>query len=199
MPRARSNRFALLVVGAIVFCAGRVRADETYETLPEFAQTARDLIEKGKYDEAIEICNEAGRADATDSWPYVVRSKAYISQHEFPRAHGEVCRAIELSPERADAYVVRASCAAEMGKFDDAFADFSRAEELAPRMVKLFTCRAGVQLHSGNATKALEDFDRAIEIDANCVEALLGRGIANRELKRLQDAEADFTRAIELD
>ena len=102
------------------------------------SQIIPELIEEGRYDEAIAECNKAIELDPNMAGAYVNRSFAYSKKGEFDKTIADCNKAIELDPNLADAYNNRGIAYYNKGDYDKAARDFKKAIMLNPENAKAY-------------------------------------------------------------
>lgn len=100
--------------------------------------------------------NVAGRSAAC-------RTRAVIlCALDSPDALAEATRAVEASPESAEAYLVRSRIRRRCGDRNGALADAEAGLRLAPGDPRLLELRGQIKLDAGNPAGAIVDLDRAL-------------------------------------
>lgn len=90
-----------------------------------------------------------------------------LNEQNYEQAISEFTKAVELSPNNADAYNRRGFASNAKGDFDKALLDFSKAIELAPDNADAYNIRGFVYERKGEFDKAILDFTKAIELKTN--------------------------------
>ena len=126
----------------------------------------------------------------------IERGEILASRGDHRGALAAFDRAVELSPESADARVSRGGLLMERGEFDRARADLERAVELDPGN-DLATNFIGVlALEEGRFEDAVLEFTVSLRLDRTNLGALMNRALAYRRLGRHDRALADYRAAL---
>ncbi|MFC1954189.1 leucine-rich repeat domain-containing protein, partial [Chloroflexota bacterium] len=123
---------ALLVSNIVIACGPSKGTAEWY------ALKGGQLVEEGRYDEAMEHCNKATELDPNLVGAYINRATVYITTGRYDEAIEDCDKAIELDPNLAEAYGNRACAYTFLGMDDQAQVDIERA-------VTLGIDRAGIE------------------------------------------------------
>lgn len=139
--------------------------------VPTFAQTAKDLTQKGM--------------DAYE-------------RREYMEALINLNKAIELDPQYARAYYVRGNI---KDAFDDrhgAMKDYNLAVEKNPKFADAFFARGNVKMKLQDYYGAIDDYSSAIAVNENYIEAYFNRGKAKQFLQAYEDAINDCSKIIQI-
>jgi len=153
---------------------------------------------------AMQMFREAINIDAE----FALAWAGYADCHSFmvmyvdpqPDCRGEATeaskRALEISPDLAEAHASRGLACLVCEEFDGAEAEFLRAIELNPNLFEAYYYYARTQFHRGDMDAAAEMFRKAAEVDAadyqsRCLRAQILRGDG-----RLDEAREQATDAI---
>ena len=107
-------------------------------------------------------------------------------------------KAIQQSPETAEAYSGRGLTYLSTGELNNALADFNRAIELNRWSAEAYNGRSAVYRDKGDFDNAIADSDKAIRLYPNDPQAYHGRGLAHLYKNDFDNAIADFNKAIAL-
>ncbi len=110
----------------------------------------------------------------------------------------ELLRAVELSPDDADAHFFLGTAVRSRGNLAAAIASFEKAIELRPEHVAAILERANILQRGGRFVEAAAGYRRAIEIEPTLAEAHNNLGTALRECGELSEASASYRRALEI-
>ena len=181
---------ATLILG-LTACFGLSDADKRYGR-------GVDLLEEGRFDEAIAEFNQAIVLDASMAAAFHNRALAHERTGKLASAIKDYTRSIELDPDLALAYANRGSAYLEVEDLQSALSDLNRSLGLDEKSVSAHTLLGLVLLDLGRAEEALANLDRAIELDPEFYPAYGNRGIAHSRTGKIQLALADYGRAIEI-
>ena len=128
----------------------------------------------------------------------VQQGRDYNDKGQWTEAVAAFTRAIEASPDAAQAYAGRGLAKIALNANDDALSDINRALRLDPNCADAYLGRSVVNRVRKDFQGALEDAHRAVALAPSDHLAYLARGLARQLLNDLQGAAGDFTRAIQL-
>jgi len=118
---------------------------------------------------------------------------------DWAGAEAEFRRAIEISPNSAEAHYRYALLLNDLDRNGEALVQVSMAEELEPLSVAVNQIAGTVLYFSGRNEDAIERLERAIEIDSRAALAHNNLGLALCHQRRADDGLAEIRRAMELD
>lgn len=130
---------------------------------------------------------------------YVQAAKAAEGENNPERAIAEYTRALELTPNNAEALARRSELYQQTGNTDAALADITQAIEQSPDNPDYPFTRANFRLSVGDTQGAIKDYTLAIRNDPAFIKAYGNRGSARADWGDDQGAIEDYTRAIELE
>ena len=152
---------------------------------------------------AIQMFREAINIDAEFAlaWAGYADCHSFLVMYVDPQANckGEASkaskRALELSPDLAEAHASRGLACLVCGEFDDAEAEFIKAIELNPNLFEAYYYYGRTQFHRGDMDAAAELFQKAAEVDpsdyqSRCLRAQILRGQELREEAATEAGEA---------
>ena len=176
----------------------RAKLEDNKGILLNYARLSYIFIELGKFEKAIDACNEALKIDPNLAWTYVTRGIAYGRSSQYDKAIEDFNEAIELDPPDADPYTNRGIAYAKLNQHERAIEDYSKAIELNPNLVDAYTHRGIAYAELNKYERAIEDYNKAIELNPNLAEAYYNRGNVYVELNKYERAIEDYNKAIEL-
>jgi tetratricopeptide (TPR) repeat protein len=127
-----------------------------------------------------------------------VRGTAYDSKDDYDHAIADYTKAIELSPDDADAFRSRGLVYNEKDDYEHALADFNKSIAIDPRQVKSYSGRGESYNGLSKYDEAIADYTKAIALDPKDDDAYNRRGWTYKNKHDYDRAIADFTKAIEL-
>lgn len=133
-----------------------------------------------------------------DAVQYYTISLAYMNKGDLDRALTEVNRAIEISPNLAQAYVLRAGIYHFKNMHDKVIADCGKAIELDLNHEGPYVVRGSTYNVTGKYDLALADFNKALQINPQSGLAYAGRGVSYANKKIYEKALTDLTQGIKL-
>jgi serine/threonine-protein kinase len=139
---------------------------------------------------ALKLAPELGEAHRTMGYLKAVR------EHEWEVAEDEFKRALELSPDDADAHDLYGRLCAALGRFDEAIALQRRAQELDPLSHRLDV--VSTLLRAGRPHEAVTGARNAVELDPGHDRARATLGWAYFLSGRQKEGLAELERAVSL-
>ena len=118
---------------------------------------------------------------------------------DWPGAEAELRRAIELSPNSAEAHYRYALLLHNLGRSLEAVAELETAEELDPLSVAVNQVAGTVLYYAGRNDDAKERFLRATMIEPRAALAHTNLGLVYFEEGKVEAAVAEIRKALELD
>jgi hypothetical protein len=103
--------------------------------------TPQQLVQQGNYDQAIEACTRALRANPRDAEAYLYRGRAYHCRNaegDLSRAIADFSESILQDPKNSEAYYSRALAYRDQGQSKPAESDEQLARQLDPRIKEVY-------------------------------------------------------------
>lgn len=173
----------------------------TPKAIAEYKKKAKQKIDAGKPDAAIEIASRV-IMDAPSADFYDIRADAHLLGGDYNAFFEDMDMAILIEPDTADLYVKRGIFRLILERYVDAQFDFDQAVRLNPRDPNVYFNRALTESALGDPTAALGDLQKCLELNPDKetesaariqrADILMGQG---RDI----DAFGDLTIALELD
>jgi SpoVK/Ycf46/Vps4 family AAA+-type ATPase len=101
------------------------------KTAEDFYREANELYEKGEFEKAIRLYNEAILRDRVDKY-FFNRGLCYACLERYEEAKDDILRVLELKPDFADAWYILGLAKEYMQDLDGALQDYDKALELNP-------------------------------------------------------------------
>ena len=120
------------------------------------------------------------------------------SSDDLDRVIADLDRAIQRTPEDAQAYRDRGNAWGRKGDTDRALADYQQAIRINPNDPAIFHDRGLMWQRKGEFDKAIVDFDRAVRMSFSDPEIYSDRGAAWFEKGSYDRALADFNQALKI-
>jgi TolB-like protein/Tfp pilus assembly protein PilF len=117
----------------------------------------------------------------------------------WPGAEAEFRRAIEVSPNSAEAHYRYALLLSNLLRNAEALAEIKAAVELDPVSVAVNQVAGSILYSAGRYEEAIERLGRAIEVDPNAALAHDNLGLARCQEGRLEEGLVELRKAMELD
>ena len=166
---SRTARFACIVL-ALSLAAG-CGGDDATETDPiaEHLNRAREFLEEGEHEKAIEAAGEAIRLDPKCAGAYHYRASLWMAKGDNGKAIADYTAAMRLDPKYSDALYVLGFGWFNQQEYGKAIAAYDEAIRLDPQRAD-----ARTHYHRGNALdkmgrydEALSDYRQALRLDAD--------------------------------
>lgn len=193
---------------AIADCNKAIELDNTY-LLPYFNR-ARAYEGKGDFDKAIKDYkiviehDPMGESAKTAQSQIEVLPGIIIAQGDifsgkenYDKAIELYTKAIELSPENAEAFFSRGDSYAALDDNDKAIADYSKVITIEPKNARVSYRRALLYFKQEKFDRAIRDFSEVIKLDKKYIVAYYRRGRSYEEKGEMDKALGDYRKAIE--
>lgn len=126
------------------------------------------LIKEGKFEEAIEHCNEIIRIKPYyNTTSYISRGNAYANLGKYQQAIDDFNKSIVLKPDYPVPYFNRGCIFVKIGRYQDALEDFNKAIRLKPDYIDAYNKRMVVYLNQGKKELGCYDAQKACAL-GNC-------------------------------
>jgi tetratricopeptide (TPR) repeat protein len=126
-----------------------------------------------------------------------------MSQNKLDAAIESYTRAIELSPNYAEAYIQRGLAKRARGDLAGSIEDYEKAASIDPKSVagnrfvaQAYSNRGLIKLNALDVDDAIEDFTKAININSNEDDHYYRRGYARLINEDLKEALEDLNKAL---
>jgi tetratricopeptide (TPR) repeat protein len=123
--------------------------------LPEPRLALAELLMAADPLEAMKQCNEVLKNNDRNTDAYLVRSKVYMKNLDYPNAINDISKNIMIDPANPEFYLARGYCYQEFNQHPNAITDFSKYISLQPDSAKAYYARA-------SSYEAIFDYDKAI-------------------------------------
>ncbi|MFO7853280.1 MAG: tetratricopeptide repeat protein [Bacteroidota bacterium] len=122
------------------------------------------LVRTGELEEAMSHCSEIISRDDRNTSAYVVRSKIYIKQLDYPAAINDISKNILLEPENPEHYLTRGTYYREFNQHPNAINDFTKAISLNSSDPDYYYKRANSYEEIMDYEKAVKDYSTITEL-----------------------------------
>jgi len=119
---------------------------------------------KQEFQQAIEDCDVALRANSTDVQLYLNRGAAQLMVGRPDFAMSDFESGLRLKPDDADLHFNRATVHTSKGEHADAIAGYTEAIRLKPSLVAAYVNRGSTFDRLGEREKAMADYRKALEL-----------------------------------
>ena len=114
---------------------------------------------------------------------------------DYQEAIVHFTRALEISPQLANAYLERGISYAYLNETDQALTDLGQAVVLNPNLARAYSARGSIYRRRGDFQHAMQDFSDSLKIEPS-LDAYYERGQTYEALLEHQKAIEDYDRAI---
>ena len=168
------------------------------ENATELADKGKAFFDQGKYDEAIQACEEAITINSTFSLPWYLKGLSFHAQGKYDEAIQAYDEAIRIDYKYAPAWNSKGRTLINQGKYDDAIQAYDKAIALNstfswPWFNKGFALDA-----QGKYREAIQAYNEGIKLDPNDAQAWNGKGLAFSHQGKYDDAILAYEKAIAL-
>lgn len=160
-------------------------------------------VQRGQWDQAVQIATEAIGISAKEETFYQLRGKAWQEKGEKEKAVADYSEVLRLTPSDSKVQCERGRLYKMLGKPDLAEKDFTAVVERSPKSLEGWTLRALLYLNEGRWIECLRDGDRMLELKPDMSEALSMQALVlamapDPTIRDGKRAVAKGTRACEL-
>ena len=167
--------------------------------MESFANLANMYAELERFDEAIDLLNQAVNLKPHLAVLYNNRGSVFLRQGQFDRALQDLNRAITMSPDYATAYYNRGRLFAKQGRDAQAVAEYTIAIGKDSQLIEAFVNRGNTYFREKKFQKALEDYDQAVALRSALPVVAYYRGLCRMRLRDYAGALREFGRTLQLD
>jgi len=161
----KRSLFCILIVFVLLLAGGMLGCEPSAQSQAiDHYNKGVDLINEGKYDEAIVEYNQAIEIDQNFTQAYFGRGLAYFREKQYDSAIASLNMAIVLAPDDAEAYYLRGSSYYIKRQYNQAILDYTLAIKLDPADVQSFRYRGNAYRDQGQSGQAIADYNRVIEL-----------------------------------
>jgi len=161
----------------------------TDEYSPVYTTYGLLLIERGEYEQALEMLDRALEIDPVNFEAYRGKARAYLAQQRTEEAEATYKKAIEMKPDYWAGYAELGVFYSETARFEEAAEQFRIVTELTPKNAGAFRNLGGIYYYLGRQDEAMEAFENSLAIEPNYG--------AYSNLATMYFFEEDFTKAAE--
>ena len=162
------------------------------------ANNGKDLIEKGKYQNAVEEISKALKLEPQYVTPYYYRSLAFMKMEQYEKSISDIEKAIELAPNIFGYFNHRGSLYLFKKEYKKAIENFNKSIQIEPRNIIAYIHRGDTHRELKEYQKAIEDYTTALDLDNSLIHVHNNRGYTYYKLKDNNNACMDFEKACEL-
>ncbi len=161
------------------------------KTLPDPRLLLAEILISTNAVEAMNQCNEVLKTNDRNTDAYLMRSKVYKKNLDYPNAINDISKNILIDPSNPMFYMERGKCYQEFNQHTNAIADFSKYIALKTDDPAAYFARAKSYEEMMNYPKAMEDYNKITilsEFDMMARKLLKEAQTRLYELNREKDA-----------
>ena len=194
LPKMAVSLLAVALISTISILASPQYADPS----ARLVYAGNQLVEEGRFREAISEYDEAVRLDPEFALAYANRGLAYDSLGQYERAIRNYDEAVRRDPQMAVAYNDRGLAYFSLDQHQRAIQDFDEAIRLDPKDALAYANRGFTYFSLSQHQQAIQDFDEAIRLDRQLADPYVGLAVSYTALGNDTSAQEMTRRAIEL-
>jgi tetratricopeptide (TPR) repeat protein/predicted Ser/Thr protein kinase len=132
------------------------------KTVKEFLQAANAKWDRGEYEEAIHVYDEAIKIHPGEMGFHLNRANACAALKQYEKALPGYHEALRLAPSNENIHRARSMALYEMGRYDESIADLDIAVKASPEGVN-FDLRGRAHHAKENFRAALADYEKGVQ------------------------------------
>jgi Flp pilus assembly protein TadD len=164
-----------------------------------FALQAIIAVVKNQQQTALDLANQAVKANPDSAVAKIAQSYAYQAHFNIDEASKATKEATRLAPENALAWARLSELQLSQGDHDAALISAQKAQALNPKVVRTQTILGFADLAQTKIEAATKAFAQALIIDSSDPLARLGLGLAKIRKGNLEEGKAELETAVNLD
>jgi tetratricopeptide (TPR) repeat protein len=172
------------------------------DQLQEAGDRCLDLVQLGRYEQAITACSRAIQLGDQRPEPWLNRGLAFYRTGYFSQALADDSAVLTRYPQDFRGYYNRGLVQVALHNFEAAIADFDQAATLTADpnpLVDIYDDRGLAKLMAAHPQAALHDFEAALGLDDQDTRAWFNHSCACHQMGRLAEAVADLNQVLRLD
>jgi tetratricopeptide (TPR) repeat protein len=158
----------------------------------------KQLLDQGKYGEAIDVAGRALAADPHSRAALMLRVVGHIGLNHAAEARADLDELLRLKPDDALVLSMHGWILASLKQVDLGMNDIDRAIQLGPTISSVYKYRGMVERQLRKYPEALADFDRAIAINPKDSFLYSDRGQTRIAMSEPGKSLVDFDQALAL-
>ena len=182
--------------------ASSIDSDNTH--LDDRFSQAVFLLQKGQWQEAIQLLSEVLSRDSKDGEAYQQRASAYLAGGKPDEAVIDAEKAVQVLPDDSESYRIRGKAYLALRRHDCAIADFTRyldeedsRSSNPARVAKVYHLRGSAYVETNEFERALSDFTKTILRWPQWPAPYESRAAVYERLGKVKKAIADRQEAAE--
>jgi tetratricopeptide (TPR) repeat protein len=161
-----------------------------------YANLGLQFLEKGDYQKAQELLEQAVKLGPKRSYAYMLRGYLNFLLERDDQALSDLTKAIQLDPRIPSNFYYRGEVHRKMREYDKALADYASTLARMPYYTDAYLGMALVLMDKGETDKATEACTKLTQIDAHDARGYNCLGILLLEQNRIPDAIRTYQRGV---
>jgi tetratricopeptide (TPR) repeat protein len=158
----------------------------------------QELVEKGKYSQALVFINKELTQDAYNIDLLTIKALVNYKLESYSEAIDIYTGLINLIPNNVENYANRGLAYNAIGDHASSLADLTSAIGFEPDNGYRYSCRAFIKDNLGDHLGALDDYNKAVDLDPDDKVSLNNRGLIEEKLGRTHLAQESIASADKL-
>lgn len=183
--------FSLSSVTAILLAIATARslAADSAEDLLKQAQAA---AQKNDLNGALDLLNQAVKADAKSAKAYYLRGRVFAAQRQHEKAAADLGKVLELEPKAATAHMLRGMELFKAGRITDCLVNFDKFNELAPQRAPDNWQRGIALYYAGRFADGKKQFELHQTVNSSDVENAVWHFLCTARAEGVDKARAQL-------
>jgi len=157
------------------------------------------LLERERYDDAVEAAERGAALGPNRPFSFYVLSLAWLRRRHYDKAQSFINEAISLDPEDADYRAFSGKIACVQQQWEDALESADAALAIDPEHVEALNLRAEALRKLGRSDDAQPQLQEALRLNPDCSETHASLGWNYLDQGERRKAEEHFREALRLD
>ena len=174
-------------------------SDKPHNEAVEYFDRGVDLINLGKYEEAIVYLDKALLLDSSNSNTYSNKGVALDRLDEYEEAIKYFDIAINKESTNTNAYIGKGTSLTKIGKLEEALICFTKALDLDSENINVNYNKVTILAKLGKLEEALIYFDKTLVLDSTNIYANINKGVALNHLGKHKEAFVYFDNALKIE
>jgi len=158
-----------------------------------------ELLNRQKYDLALEKINQALEVDVHNSELKRLRAFAFYGKDENEEAYHIIKEAISSDPEYSFLFYTKAQIEVGLGRYEQAIKSLDEAIRIDPEEEVFYSLKAGAFLDLKKWANAKEFAEKALELNPDSIDARNRLASAEHYLGRTNEARVQLEHTLEKD
>jgi tetratricopeptide (TPR) repeat protein len=163
----------------------------TPTTAAAFLSRGNALLDRERYDDAIQNFTAALALDPKNAFAFAYRGLARVFKNDEANAEKDLASAAEIDPRNAIVFGARGMIADRAGKPRDAIAAYTTSLDITPNNGFVLVRRAKAYRAAGDDEGALKDASAALKVNPHLVDLYLLRANIYRTIGKKDEAIAE--------